>query len=528
MTLEEDLRRRIGQLVVFGFDGKTVSADAADLIQTHYLGNVILFNRNVESISQLQTLTRDLQGRARDSGQAWPLTISADQENGIVRRMPEEVPVLPGNMALGATQNVAFARSAGELTARMLLSLGINFNLAPVLDVNNNPDNPVIGVRSFSDQAQTVASFGTAMIEGLQSHGVIACGKHFPGHGDTNVDSHRDLPTIVHGMERLHSIELQPFRAAIDANIDVLMTAHVVFLAVEPDKIPATLSRRVLTELLREELGFKGVITTDCLEMNAISETVGVPAGAVQALKAGADLIMVSHRLDRQLATINAVMAAVRSGELSERRIDDAYQRVIALKSKRLSTSKQIHPPLSEARALQRELSEKAVTRLTAGPILPCSARTVAILTDQTAPLMVAAGRGGKSPLIKNSLAKTIGDGVIMEEFSFPSSLDNTQPEALIQKLKGFDVILAAVNGTQNDPYMAFLDMVQALPQPKAMLLLRSPYDAGRLAHAENLFALYENTPWMAEAALRAVFGGKAEGSLPVKVSDDFPRGHRA
>lgn len=527
MTMESELRRRIGQLLVFGFEGTEVPNAMKDLIRNHYLGHIILFTRNVASIAQLQALNADLQRLAHESGQSWPLTISADQENGIVRRMPSEIPGIPGNMALGATLNAENARRSGELTARILLSLGVNFNLAPVLDVNNNPHNPVIGVRSFSDVPETVASFGKALIEGLQSQGVIACGKHFPGHGDTNVDSHLDLPTIPHGEARLRRIELVPFEAAIQAGVDVLMTAHVVFPAVEPAGIPATLSRRVLTGLLRQELGFRGVITTDCLEMNAISETIGTPKGAVEALKAGADLVMVSHRLDRQQATIEAIVTAVQSGELGEDRINDAFQRVVALKERRLRTPPTSNVPVEEAGPLQIQLSEAALTRLTNGPALPKNARSVAVLSDETAPVMVAAGPGGKNPLVRHAVAEVL-PGATIEEFSFSSSAEATNWDAALQKLATMDAVVIGVNGTQNGSYMTFLDRVHQLNVPQATLLLRSPYDARRFKNAPNLVALYENTPWMAAAAVRAAFhGGKAAGSLPVDVSDEFPRGYR-
>ena len=532
MTDEQELRRRIGQLLVFGFDGLTVPDHVVDLIRTHYLGNIILFSRNVSTKEQLIALTSHLQDLARENGQSLPLTISADQENGIVRRLPEEIPVFPGNMALGATHSPQDVHRSGVLTGRLLFKLGINFNLAPVLDVNNNPANPVIGVRSFGDLAETVAEFGVQFIQGLQSQGIIACGKHFPGHGDTNVDSHLDLPTIAHDRPRLESVELVPFKAAIKAGIDSIMTAHVVFPAVEPEQIPATLSYRVLTELLRHELGFAGVLTTDCLEMNAISETVGVGAGAVQALKAGADMVMVSHRLDRQMAAIDAIFKAVRGGALSESRIDEAFQRVQALKAKRLGTSRQEEWDhlMREAKATQVSLSGNAVTALR---VTPASRPTkeglkkVAVLVDETTPLMVAAGRGGHNPLLKNAL-EAVFPGVPVQEFLFPSIFDGQSEVQLFPMLAQYDAVLAGINGTRNARYLAFVNALAERPIRQATLLLRSPYDAVTVEGVPNLYALYENTPWMAEAAIRALFGEEAKGRLPVHISEDFPRGHQS
>ncbi|KLU58875.1 beta-hexosaminidase precursor [Peptococcaceae bacterium CEB3] len=531
MTDEEDLRRRIGQLLVFGFDGLTVPEYVADLIRTHYLGNIILFSRNVSTKEQLSALTDHLQSLAQESGQEMPLTISADQENGIVRRLPEDIPVFPGNMALGATHSPEDVYRSGVLTGRLLANLGINFDLAPVLDVNNNPANPVIGVRSLGDVAETVAELGVRFMQGLQSQGIIACGKHFPGHGDTNVDSHLDLPSIAHDRLRLESVELVPFKAAIQAGIDSIMTAHVVFPAVEPEKIPATLSYRVLTSLLRYELGFAGVLTTDCLEMNAISATVGIGAGAVQALRAGADMVMVSHHLDRQLAAIDAIVSAVRQGDLAEARIEEAYQRVQALKAKRLGATarEEWAPLLQAAKAVQVDLSQHAVTALRLTPAAQPtkdSLEKIAVLVDETTPLMAAAGGGGHHPLIKDALA-TVFPGLEVQEFLFPSVFDCQSEEQLSALLAQYDAVLAGINGTRNTRYLEFVKELAARPIRQATLLLRSPYDALHVKDAPNLYALYEDTPWMAEAAIRSLFGEGAQGRLPVHISEDFPRGYR-
>lgn len=528
---EEELRRRVGQLLVFGFDGPTVPESMENLIRTHYLGNIILFSRNVDTKEQVVALNDRLQALARESGQELPLTISADQENGIVRRLPTDLPGLPGNMALGAVGDESLAHTAGVVTGKLLANLGINMNLAPVLDVNNNPANPVIGVRSFGDVADTVATLGGAFIDGLQSQGVIACGKHFPGHGDTHVDSHLDLPTIGHDRNRLDRVELVPFRRAIEAGIDSIMTAHVVFPAIEPETIPATLSYRVLTELLRNELGFAGLITTDCMEMNAISETIGVGLGAVAALRAGADMIMVSHRLDRQLEAMDAIVSAVKRGELAESRIEEAYARVRALKLKRLGSpaEREDWPALLEtAHALQTRLAIKAVTCLRrTDKVLPRlqSLGRVAVLVDDMTPLMVAAGRGGPNPLVQNAI-KDVYPEVEVKDYVISSGFD--QEDALLEELAGYDAVLIGVNGTRNTRYLHLVNRLFALPIPQAALLLRSPYDATAVHEAPNLWALYENTPWMARAAVKAVFGAPGEGHLPVAVSKTFPRGFSA
>lgn len=529
MQPDNALRRQIGQLLIFGFEGLIIPDSLIDLIRTHYLGNVILFSRNVRDKDQLTALTTSLQELARNAGHDLPLAISADQENGIVRRLPSDLLGLPGNMALGATGDPHNALRTGHVTGQLLKALGINFNLAPVLDVNNNPDNPVIGVRSFGDSAPFVADFGIQFIHGLQSQGVVACGKHFPGHGDTDTDSHLDLPIIRHRRDRLERIELLPFKAAIAAHIDSLMTAHVVFPAVEPEQIPATLSSRVLTDLLRNQLGFEGVITTDCLEMNAISQTIGVARGAVRALKAGADMVMVSHRLDYQRETIDAIVTAVRSGELPLSRITSAYERVNLMKKTRLQT-----PPdntswtslRQTAQKLQKTLAAEAVTLLTRSiPHIPRALSRVAVLVDEQAPLMVAAGSSGSHPLLRNAI-EHYAPLAHVEEYLFPTILEGRKNHDVLRQLASFDFVLVGINGGQNHHFIDFVRALNALPIPQATFLLRNPYDARLVPKAPNLVALYENTPWMAEAALRGVFGEKMTGRLPVSVSTEFPRGY--
>lgn len=221
------------------------------------------------------------------------------------------------------------------ISGKELRALGINLNFAPVLDVNNNPDNPVIGVRSFGESAELVAEFGQRSVQGFQDANVVATAKHFPGHGDTSVDSHLDLPTIKHGQERIRSLELVPFIRAIEGGVDAIMSSHIYFPAFESEKLPATLSKAVLTGLLREELGYEGVIMTDCMEMNAIAEHYGTVAASVTAIEAGADLVLISHRLDRQIGAIDAIEQAVHEGRISEVRIDASVQRLLALKERR-------------------------------------------------------------------------------------------------------------------------------------------------------------------------------------------------
>ncbi|HVU68796.1 MAG TPA: beta-N-acetylhexosaminidase, partial [Ktedonobacteraceae bacterium] len=331
LTLDE----QIGQLLMVGFPGTDPTPELLELLQRYHVGNVILFSRNVHSASQLRELTDKLQELAREAGQRWPLLIAIDQENGMVQRLGADATIFPGNMALGATGSEEDAYRVALAAGRELRALGVNFNLAPVVDVNNNPENPVIGVRSFGEDPQQVARLATAEIRGYQDAGVATCIKHFPGHGDTATDSHLAMPVVPYAMERLEQLELVPFKSGIAAGTDSVMTAHIYFPALMGESnLPATLSPQVIDQLLREQLGFQGVIMTDCLEMNAVSETVGVGKGAVLAHQAGNDLILISHLYERQLAGITSLKAAVQSGEIAAERIRQAAERVLTLKAR--------------------------------------------------------------------------------------------------------------------------------------------------------------------------------------------------
>src|SRR5690606_10075786 len=361
---EWTLREKIGQMVMCGFDGKQPTDGIRMLIREYRIGGIIYFRRNVGTAEETASLSAALQEAAADVSDV-PLWIAVDQEGGMVARIDRDVAVMPGNMALGAARDAGLAYETALASARDLRRMGIKFNLAPCLDVNNNPANPVIGVRFYGERPELVAKLGSAAIRGYQAGGVAACAKHFPGHGDTVADSHLELPVVPHDPRRLDRVELAPFRAAVEAGVDAVMTAHVRFPAHEDRAIPATLSPRILTGLLRERFGFSGMIVTDCLEMKAISDTVGVGRGAVMAVKAGADLVLVSHRLDRQLEALEALHDAVLSGEIGMERIDDAVRRILAAKRRRIMAAPAAPAAGSgvpEAWDVARRACERAVT----------------------------------------------------------------------------------------------------------------------------------------------------------------------
>ena len=327
MTIEE----KVGQLIMVGFEGTQANEAIETHIRERFVGGVVLFSRNIQSPQQTAELTNELQRLAGATARQIPLFVGIDQEGGWVIRLKEGATVLPGNMALGATNSTELAERAGEITAVELAAVGVNLNFAPVMDVNNNPDNPVIGRRSFGESPELVSRLGISYIRGLQRNGVLATVKHFPGHGDTTVDSHFELPTVSHDLERIHALELQPFRAAIDADVAAIMTAHIVYPAFDADR-PATLSPTILTDLLRKELGFDGLLITDDMEMKAIDDRYQSGEAAVMAVEAGADIVMVLWTSTKQIEVFDALLSAVKSGRISQARLDQSVKRI--LKSK--------------------------------------------------------------------------------------------------------------------------------------------------------------------------------------------------
>jgi beta-N-acetylhexosaminidase len=325
------LDAKIGQLFMVGFEGTEVTPELAIWMETYGWGGVILFERNVESPAQLLALTHGLQ-TARRRG-SMPLLIAVDQEGGRVTRLKAPFTAFPSAATVGQTASEPLAYEVGQTLGRELRAVGINMDMAPVLDVLTNPANTVIGDRAFGSDPQAVARLGVAFIRGLHAAGILAVGKHFPGHGDTWLDSHVALPVSERTEVQLSACELPPFQEAIAAGLQAIMTAHVICKAWDPDH-PATVSSSILTGILRTEGGFPGVIVSDDLGMAAVSETMPWEEVPLRALRAGVDLLLVCHQRQRQEQAYMYVFRAIQRGELPETLVDGAVARVQALKSR--------------------------------------------------------------------------------------------------------------------------------------------------------------------------------------------------
>jgi beta-N-acetylhexosaminidase len=321
--MSRDFSKHAGQLAIAGFAGHAIPSDLKRLAREFDLGGVIFFARNLDSPEQVAELSRE----AQELAQELPLWVSVDQEGGRVARLKSPFTVWPPMITLGRSGDVALAERFARALASELKAVGINMDYTPVLDVLTNPKNPVIGDRSLAERAEDVARLGSAIIRTLQAEGIAASGKHFPGHGDTSVDSHFELPLIEHPPDRLEAVELVPFRAAIAADVASIMTAHILIPALDGE-FPGTLSRRIVTGMLKEELGFGGLVLSDDLDMKAISGRYSLEEATVMAIGAGCDaVLMCGQDQDVQARSIEAVIRAVEAGRVPAKRAEDALAR---------------------------------------------------------------------------------------------------------------------------------------------------------------------------------------------------------
>ena len=507
MTIEE----KVGQLIMVGFEGTQANEAIETHIRERFVGGVVLFSRNIQSPQQTAELTNELQRLAEATARQIPLFIGIDQEGGWVIRLKEGATVLPGNMALGATDSIELAERAGEITAVELAAVGVNLNFAPVMDVNNNPDNPVIGRRSFGESPELVSRLGIPYIRGLQRNGVLATVKHFPGHGDTTVDSHFELPTVNHDLERIHALELQPFRAAIDADVAAIMTAHIIYPAFDADR-PATLSPTILTDLLRKELGFDGLLITDDMEMRAIDDRYRSGEAAVMAVEAGADIVMVLWTPTKQIEVFDALLSAVKSGRISQTRLDQSVRRI--LKSKEAAFNQRFVDPDAVGTIVGRESHHQLAQTIASQAI------TVVRDQDNILPLKL---EPKTSVLILNE-SSTLFDNFKAQHRNTTQAQIPAKPEVetvlpqLIEGAGETDVIIAGIINNEQGTVVQQLSL--ATKTPVIVIALGSPYTLRRCPAATTSIATYDIHDASVSAAVDVILGAQeAQGKLPVQLS---------
>lgn len=535
------LREKIGQMLLCGLPGRELTEPLADFFRANPVGGIIYFARNVQHVGQVANLTYELQKVAQGANQL-PHFISIDQEGGMVARIAEGITLFPGNMAIAAAGSPEDAYEAALASGKELHALGINLNFAPVLDVNNNPLNPVIGVRSFGESPEAVAEYGSNSIRGLQEAGVSAAAKHFPGHGDTAADSHLDLPVVPHDLTRMNQVELVPFIKAIDEGVDFIMSAHIYFPLLESDRKPATLSSSVLTGLLRQELGYQGVIMTDCMEMSAIVDTYGTVEASVMAIEAGADLILISHTHDLLTGAYEAIEKAVAEGRLSEDRINESVRRLLDLKIRRGIMTEQGDFPahtvtlpvidgeglpagvgVQEHQDLARKISEHSITlvRDEAGMLPLKKVRTLVVTVASSA--MTIADEIIKDPCSLGTAL--IEQGFDTAHLSIPAAGVTEEAAHVLEAARQAEVeqiIIATYNAHFYKEQSGLVKQLYALGKPLAVVATRNPYDLASFPEVQVYVAAYESRPLTMESIAKALLGLiPFQGTLPVSLGDE-------
>ncbi|MEW1758427.1 glycoside hydrolase family 3 N-terminal domain-containing protein [Streptomyces cyaneofuscatus] len=555
MSLEE----KVGQLFVMRVYGHSATdpdqADidanlkeigvrtAAELVSAYHVGGIIYFSwaHNTRDPHQIAALSNGIQQAALGERSRVPLLISTDQEHGIVCRVGEPATLLPGAMALGAGGSRSDTRRAAWIAGAELAALGINQNYAPDADVNVNPANPVIGVRSFGSDPQAVAELVAAQVKGYQGAGVAATAKHFPGHGDTSTDSHTGLPVIEHTRQEWEELDAPPFRAAIRARIDSIMTAHIVVPALDPSEDPATLSRPILTGILREELGYDGVVVTDSLGMEGVRTKYGDDRVPVLALLAGVDQLLNPPNLS---VAWNAVLEAVRGGEISEARVEESVLRILRLKSK-LGL---FRDPFVSGRGVDRTVGirkhlldadriAERTTTLLADPsaLLPLSRRTHRrLLVVGADPASPSGTTGPPTTTLAGAFTEL---GFAATALSTGTAPNQAKIAEAVAAAQGRDaVVVSTYNITAGSTQRALVDALVATGVPVVAVAIRNPYDAAHLTGrgVAAVLASYSWTDVELRAAARVIAGrARPEGRLPVPVqrADDparvlYPVGH--
>lgn len=506
----------VGQSLMLSFDGPDPSDEILEALALARPCGVILFARNITTPDALRHLTATLQRTAAELGLP-PLLIAIDQEGGSVSRLPAPFVTVPSQMAQAATGDADVAYACARLTGEQLRAFGINTNFAPVLDVNNNAANPVINTRSFGEDPALARRFGLAAIDGYREAGVIATAKHFPGHGDTNIDSHLGLPVVRHGRARLETIELAPFVAAIAAGVPAIMTAHIIFEAL--DDVPATLSRRILTDLLRGELAFDGVVFTDSLEMRAIAATYGPAEAAIRSKAAGADVLLPLGPLDSQIAVAQALYAALEDERLERASFESTARRLKALRA----TYKVTHniPPLAQPdpawadRALS--IARRGITR-TQGDRLPLPRATRLALIDCVLPRFnLAEDELERSELLLSIVREAFPDTSSVALVPGFAEAGIAAARALAEQADA--VLIVTRNAALIEEQARLLQLLGSLDVPLIHAAVRMPYDAAISPRGATTLLTYGDPDVSLRALVEAISGVIAPiGALPVSL----------
>ncbi|TFJ92474.1 M20/M25/M40 family metallo-hydrolase [Lentibacillus salicampi] len=532
MTPEE----KIGQLVMpstHDNDQNMPNEDTKELIQDYKAGSVIIYgNRDARTTAEYNN---QLQEWAEETSMGIPLFSTADLEYGVNQHVTDAT-AFPRQMGIAATRDLEAAKAMASVAAEEMKATGFNWNYSPLADVNTNPNNPVIGVRSFGENTELVSDMTVAQVEGYQENGVLSTPKHFPGHGDTSGDSHLDLPAVTYDRETLEEVHLPPFQAAIDAGAESIMTSHVIIEAIDPE-LPATLSEDVLTGLLREDMGFDGLIVTDAMSMQAIKDNWGAGEAAVMTIQAGADIVMATGSLDEQKETFDTLLAAYESGELSQERVDESLNRILATKVRYgLSNHRYVEPEeatnvvnTESHKELAESMAQDSVTLVKNDDTLPFDSES----NEST--LVVGPEIYNQSYYIEDIAnavqAKTNGE---VEHYVTPEDPSDSDIADAVQQAEQADRIIVPTFSASELPE-GQSQLVKALGEtekPVASVSLGLPYDIKAYPDVDAHIATYAIERWGSavpvswEAAVDVIFGANPGGKLPVTIDGHYEFGH--
>lgn len=517
----DKLKEQIGRMFVVGLYGTSISPEIIDLIHNYRVGNIILFSRNISTPAELKKLTADLQHEAVLAGYHDPLLITLDQENGIVKRLDQGFSHLPGAMAIGATDNPQNAFDVYRASAEELKQVGVNWNLAPVADVNNNPLNPVIGVRSFGENPQQVSAYVEQAVAGIQTENVMATLKHFPGHGDTQVDSHLDLPVIDKSLADLAPLELIPFERGIAAGVDCVMLAHLDLPQIAENGLPASLSQNVVN-ILRKQLHFEGVIATDDLEMKAIADRVGTLQAGLLAAENGCDFIMISHSHQLQRETMTALYEKATQDKSLAQKIQQAAQRIVIMAKKYNGPTTTVD--FSDLVAKHQKFATKIYDQSLCAnhnvfptPVKKGDAIVIVSFSDE-----VMTGVEDRNNSRTDLAELFLEQGVDVKEFVFSKEENPASALAQLEQIpqnRPIIFVTRSIKQRQELPIKLITALVKET-RPVTVVAVRNPYDENFIPNTTNFIATFEPTVEALQIAVSYMLGHThANGHYPVTLA---------
>jgi beta-N-acetylhexosaminidase len=528
------MKQQLGTKLMLAFEGYNPPERIAAWIQQRPVGGFSLFRPlNVQSPGQVRALTDELQALARRAGQL-PLLIATDQEGGQLNALGEETTQFAGNMALAAARDPDLAFRVGQATGRELAAMGVNLNYAPNCDLSSNPDNVAAGIRTFGDDADLAADLAAAVVSGMQAAGVAATIKHFPGKGEARVDSHYQLPLIEHSRERLMAVEIRPFQAALDAGAKLVMTGHFALPALTgSDELPATLSRAVMHDFLRQELGFRGVTISDALDMGALTQGAGQIVDVIAATRAEVDLLLTTNQPEVQERLLSGLHLAYSRQLIDDRHLVHSLERIYALKR---WVGEQEQPDIAVVnsaahRQLARTVAQRAITlvRDDAGLLplrLPAAARIAAVM-----PRPHNLTPADTSSFIAPGLAEALRHfHPAVDEWVTAFDPESADIAALRDQLAGggYDLlVVGTINATMSAGQTALVQALAALDVPMVMVALRMPSDLHICPQVGTVLCSYGILPPSMAALAAALFGhAPISGRLPMTLAGLYPFGH--